>query len=147
MPLFYSSYYTVKKLFAIAFSCVYLTLTVGVAKTTHYCMGRENNSSLFSFDSKKCGCSLFESKDAKSCCSDTHDLIQIGEEQTLIHSVSLNGPELFDLGKVHTVVSSELFLAKDNEILFYYTDNSPPPIPLYRLFGALIYYEDDSIIT
>jgi hypothetical protein len=34
----------VKKLFAIAFTCVYLLLTVGVIKNTHYCMGRINKS-------------------------------------------------------------------------------------------------------
>ena len=31
-----------KKLIAIAFTCVYLLLTVGVIKNTHYCMGRIN---------------------------------------------------------------------------------------------------------
>jgi hypothetical protein len=34
----------VKKLFAIAFTCVYLLPTVGVIKNTHYCMGRINES-------------------------------------------------------------------------------------------------------
>jgi hypothetical protein len=34
----------VKKLIAIAFTCVYLLLTVGVIKNTHYCMGRINSS-------------------------------------------------------------------------------------------------------
>ena len=33
-----------KKLFAIAFTCVYLLPTVGVIKNTHYCMGRINES-------------------------------------------------------------------------------------------------------
>ena len=33
-----------KKLIAIAFTCVYLLLTVGVMNTTHYCMGRINAS-------------------------------------------------------------------------------------------------------
>jgi predicted permease len=33
----------VKKLIAIAFTCVYLLLTVGVIKNTHYCMGRIND--------------------------------------------------------------------------------------------------------
>ena len=32
-----------KKLIAIAFTCVYLLLTVGVIKNTHYCMGRIND--------------------------------------------------------------------------------------------------------
>jgi hypothetical protein len=36
----------VKKLFAIAFTCVYLLPTVGVIKNTHYCMGRINESPL-----------------------------------------------------------------------------------------------------
>ncbi len=35
-----------KKLFAIAFTCVYLLPTVGVIKNTHYCMGRINDSPL-----------------------------------------------------------------------------------------------------
>jgi hypothetical protein len=34
----------VKKLIAIAFTCVYLLLTVGVIKNTHYCMGRINTA-------------------------------------------------------------------------------------------------------
>jgi hypothetical protein len=34
----------VKKLIAIAFTCVYLLLTVGVIRNTHYCMGRINTS-------------------------------------------------------------------------------------------------------
>jgi hypothetical protein len=34
----------VKKLIAIAFTCVYLLLTVGVIKNTLYCMGRINAS-------------------------------------------------------------------------------------------------------
>ncbi|HET6541836.1 MAG TPA: hypothetical protein VFG46_15200 [Chryseolinea sp.] len=33
-----------KKLIAIAFTCVYLLLTVGVINNTHYCMGRINPS-------------------------------------------------------------------------------------------------------
>ena len=33
-----------KKLIAIAFTCVYLLLTVGVIKNTLYCMGRINAS-------------------------------------------------------------------------------------------------------
>ena len=33
-----------KKLIAIAFTCVYLLLTVGVIKNTHYCMGRISTS-------------------------------------------------------------------------------------------------------
>jgi hypothetical protein len=33
----------VKKLFAIAFTCVYLLLTVGVIKNTRYCTGRIND--------------------------------------------------------------------------------------------------------
>jgi len=32
----------VKELFAIAFTCVYLLLTVGVIQNTPYCMGRIN---------------------------------------------------------------------------------------------------------
>ena len=42
-----------KKLFAIAFTCVYLLPTVGVIKNTHYCMGRINDSPPISEVDKK----------------------------------------------------------------------------------------------
>ena len=38
--------------FAIAFTCVYLTRAVGVAKTTLYCMGRVNIKLLPSYQLK-----------------------------------------------------------------------------------------------
>ena len=54
-----------KKLIAIAFTCVYLLLTVGVIKNTHYCMGRIN-ASLVSMDSMQIDSqSDFQSKNSR----------------------------------------------------------------------------------
>jgi hypothetical protein len=70
----------VKTFFAIALNCVYLTLAVGVAKTTHYCMGRENHTSHFSFDVDPCACFKFMGG-ASDCCDNESVLLQVDDEQ------------------------------------------------------------------
>ena len=88
--------------FAIAFTIVYLTLTVGVAKTTHYCMGREKNSSLFSFTTQKCICSLV-AKESLPCCKDTHDLLQIEDDHSAGHVINSPVPQFNLIGALYSV--------------------------------------------
>jgi hypothetical protein len=71
----------VKTFFAIALNCVYLTLAVGVAKTTHYCMGRENHTSHFSFDVDPCACFKFMGG-TSDCCENESVLLQVDDEQS-----------------------------------------------------------------
>ena len=70
------------KLFAIAFMCIYLLLSVGVVKSTHYCMGREKSTELFSFQAKKCPCSAFMPENS-GCCTDEHEILSVDDYQTL----------------------------------------------------------------
>jgi hypothetical protein len=133
----------VKKLFAIAFTCVYLTLTVGVVQTTHYCMGRVKSQVLFSYESIKCPCSVLAKYSKQGCCNDEHDLLKIDDDQSASTVVSLV-PAFFEIGAVFTdFIVFEV--DQDNHIL---SDESPPPladIPLFTKHCSLVFYDDEMI--
>ena len=139
-PLFWGSSSTVRNYFAIAFTCVYLVLTVGVAKTTHYCMGRLNQSDLFSFTTKKCRCSVFL-KASAPCCKDEHELIVIDNDQNQEVVLSANAPGFFEIGTLFT--ESLLHTAAiegDNNESFFSDSSPPPPKPLFKLHCSLVFY-------
>jgi hypothetical protein len=124
------------KLFAIAFTCVYLHLTVGVVKTTHYCLGRESGFSYYSFSVKSCACSAFLSKLEKSpCCSDKTDLIQLDEDQTATVFASLTEPELFELGNLYETIAVSTISKSVFNPEFFNTKAPPLKVPLYRFFN------------
>lgn len=132
-----------KKLFAIALSCVYLTLTVGVAKTTHYCMGRLSSTSLFSFEGKYCGCGLAAREGKRACCHDESELVKVKDNHAatsvLVPGDSLSVPILTDLaGRVQAIAIDRhrpagTLLCKP-----------PPPVPLYALFSAFRFFDVDA---
>ena len=126
--------------FAIAFTFVYLTLTVGVAKTTHYCMGREKHSSLFSFTTEKCGCSLFRQVN-NACCADQHEIVKIADDQSGGKITNTPVPEFNLLGEVFTLneeIVSSYAARHQGEIEI----NPPPPkIPRYQSHCSLVFYD------
>jgi hypothetical protein len=132
------------KLFAIAFTCVYLHLSVGVVKTTHYCMGRESSTTLYTFEAKRCGCSLFlPNSEKNSCCHDESELIVIEDDQTPTSTLSLTAPDYFTIGiltyKDFNSGASSLSAEPD----FYLDNNLPPPKePLYKILCAYTLYEE-----
>lgn len=126
--------------FAIAFTCVYLILTVGVAKTTHYCMGRLYHSELFSFQSQPCSCSLFKKETDKSCCTDEHELISIDDDQSLGQIASVHAPDYFLIEILGQLDSSLIFNSQDKEVPFF-ADTSPPPREsLFKLHCSFVFY-------
>ena len=126
--------------FAIAFTIVYLTLTVGVAKTTHYCMGREKHSSLFSFTTQKCGCSLFRTP-KNACCEDHHEIVKIDDDQSGGKITNTPIPEFNLLGEVYTL-NEEIVTSYAARLQGEIEINPPPPkIPRYQSFCSLVFYE------
>ncbi|MBX2966199.1 MAG: hypothetical protein KF845_08650 [Cyclobacteriaceae bacterium] len=128
------------KLFAIAFTCIYLLLTVGVVKTTHYCMGRAKSTEIFSFEAKKCLCSQFlpESND---CCHDEHEVIKVDDNQAFTtFSVSI-APVLVELGEIFNT-TEEIALADINSINICLYDYLIPPEPIFKLNCSFIFYDD-----
>ena len=132
------------KLFAIAFTCVYLTLTVGVVHATHYCMGRVNSSAFFSFESEKCVCELFASQNDKSCCDDEINLIKIEDDQSVSAPLSVT-PEFFCMGELTFSVITES--SSQSGVSFLITHDKPPGdhVPLFVQHCSLILYSDSDL--
>jgi hypothetical protein len=131
--------------FAIAFIIVYLILTVGVAKSTHYCMGRFNNTTLFSFDSKKCACALLTSLKS-SCCHDEVELISLDDDQQAEQAVQTNAPEFFLIeslafNSIQEIISISSFYSQLNKV------DRPPTgdTPIFIFNCSLVYYAADGV--
>jgi hypothetical protein len=130
----------VRNYFAIAFTCVYLTLTVGVAKTTHYCMGQEKNSSLFSFTTKKCACSLF-SAEVNNCCAEDSKIVKIEDDHAGGQVLEVGAPILNFLSETYSFDEAILLTYKYRFSITDKFDQPPPPVPLYQSFCSLVFYE------
>ena len=127
-----------RKLFAIAFTCVYLTLTVGVAHTTHYCMGRVKSSQIFSFESEKCFCALFAFPAAKGCCDDESRLIKIKDDQAAAGEVSIS-PEYYAICELEVSAGDDHY---NYSLPTSEQDEAPPGerTPLFVKHCSLILY-------
>ena len=132
-----------KKLFAIAFTCVYLTLAVGVVQTTHYCMGRVNSSTLFTFESAKCPCFVASKYGKDTCCEDEHDVLKIEDDQAASSVVNLV-PAFFELG---SILNESISIEYDQDFKTIVNQNLPPPdpIPLFTKHCSLVFYDDEVI--
>jgi hypothetical protein len=130
------------KLFAIAFMCIYLLLSVGVVKTTHYCMGREKSTELFSFQAKKCPCSLFLTENS-DCCKDEHEVLSIDDSQAFSPSLAPVAPDFFLIGNTFSILENKVIL-EQSLTQFFIADFSPPPKePLYQINCSLVFYDDE----
>jgi hypothetical protein len=129
----------VRNYFAIAFTLVYLTLTVGVVKTTHYCMGREKNSSLFSFSTRQCPCSLF-AKEQMSCCDDEHEVLKIDDDQSGGYVLVSPIPDFNLIGEIFSQNQKDTGIIES----FHFqgpADIPPPKVPRYQSLCSLVFYD------
>lgn len=136
--LLWGSLITVRNYFAIAFNCVYLTLTVGVAHTTHYCMGREISSSYFSFSSNRCECPWMV--DEKGCCEDQIELVTLEGDESTQPVVTLTEVQDSLIGTIFDVSLSEPRLVSGREANI----SRPQTLtrtPLYLRHHSLVLYE------
>lgn len=129
------------KLFAIAFMCIYLLMSVGVAKTTHYCMGREKSTNLFSFESEKCPCSAFM-PEKSGCCDDEHDVLIVDDSQTHTPPLAILGPDFFEIGDVYQHEIEQVFVYTSTQFIKH--DLAPPPKePLFKINCSFVFYESE----
>ena len=128
------------KLFAIAFMCIYLLLSVGVVKSTHYCMGREKSTEFFTFQAKKCPCSAFLPENS-GCCKVEHELLTV-EESSFSPSLTPTSPDFFLIG--HTFEQTEIRQITEQSVTqLFSVDFSPPPKePIYQINCSLVLYDD-----
>ena len=132
-----------KKLFAIAFTCVYLTLAVGVVQTTHYCMGRVKSSTLFSFQSIKCPCFVASKYGKDTCCEDEHQILKIDDDHAASSVVSLV-PAFFAIGNILNE-STSIHINQESRTFFDESLAPPDPIPLFTRHCSLVFYDDEMI--
>jgi hypothetical protein len=129
----------VKSLFAIAFSSVYLTLTVGVAKTTHYCMGRENHTAFFSFHADPCAC--FKLMGGNSgCCENESVLLQVDDDQSASTQINIPPIQLTFIFEFQNSIRENSTLSINQE----FSPEKflrPPPQKAYIKNCSLIFYE------
>lgn len=71
------------KVFTLLTVFIYLLLSIGVIKATHFCMGSESSVALFTAEAEKCPCSLHGDK-RDPCCDDRHELLRIENEQKIL---------------------------------------------------------------
>jgi hypothetical protein len=125
----------VRKIGSIFILSVYLLLSVGIAKSTHFCMGRENHSSLFSFESKKCACSIYQNARAKTCCEDETELVKIENDQVHSSMVDLPQTEYSLLSVLNYELAPIEPTTTIQQIVSY--DLPPPKVPIYQLGCSL----------
>tara|TARA_R110000868_G_scaffold336495_2_gene597405 strand:- start:51622 stop:52038 length:417 start_codon:yes stop_codon:yes gene_type:complete len=135
-----------KKTFSILIASFFLFANIGLAKSSHICMGSEmlNN---FGLSAKHLECDMDsqehlpssqnqqeESKD--QCCQNQFELIQLETDQTLKVS-ELSAPQI-----VFVAAFTQVFLLAEELVFIAVSTNSfdPPPIPsedytvLYQTF-------------
>ena len=134
-----------KNYFAIAFTCVYLIMTVGVAKTTHYCMDRKYNSSLFTFEGKQCACSLNSKGTSKTCCADEHEVIKIEDDQSQSKIFSTQTPDFFEIGLLYAELIANTSVHSCNVNLSHAEDDTPPLRPIFKLNCSFVFYDDQLV--
>jgi hypothetical protein len=102
-------------------------------------MGREQNSSLFSFESKKCPCFRLADQ-TKSCCADEHELVKIEDDQSASQVIHLPSPEFNLIGELF--FEEQEVLLPQSALLIVAEINPPPPkVPIYQAVCSLVFYE------
>jgi hypothetical protein len=102
-------------------------------------MGREQNSSLFSFESKKCPCFRLADQ-TRSCCADEHELVKLENDQSASQVIHSPTPEFNLIGKLFSD-NQEIRLSESAPLAVAEVNPPPPKIPIYQAVCSLVFYE------
>jgi hypothetical protein len=122
--------------------CIYLLLSVGVVKTTHYCMGREKSTELFSFQVQKCPCSELL-VGFSGCCQDKHEILTVDDSQSLTAALAPISPDFFLIGSLYSEGNLEQIIAQPITQYIKPDFLPPPQEPLYKINCSLVLYDDE----
>lgn len=121
-------------MFPILFAAIYLILSIGVAKSTHFCKGKARHTSVFSFEAKKCACAKYNP--TNNCCDDERELVQLKDDQAGSQSLSAPLPNFNLIGELFTQTfwesTYDSFIISDLEV------RPPPKVPIYQQIRSLI---------
>jgi hypothetical protein len=105
-------------------------------------MGRLSSATLFSFESKKCACSLFAKEKNSKCCHDTSELVKV-ESDHAAGSVLLVPDAVADWVSVVRISLFTSENASSNRLASPTMNKRPPPVvPLYTLYSSLRFFDD-----
>jgi hypothetical protein len=105
-------------------------------------MGREKSTELFSFQAKKCPCSVYLPEN-NGCCQDKHEVLSVDDSQTFSPVFAPVSPDFFLIGA--TFASAEENQTFEQSFKqFLNADFSPPPKEaLYKINCSLVFYDDE----
>jgi hypothetical protein len=122
----------------LTLGAVYLLFSIGIIKSTHFCMGREASVAYFTSESEKCACGVFAFEN-DGCCDDEHELIKIEDSQKAISTFVFSPAALVVLEELVNLT----FLSHYGPPLFIRTADGPqPPVARFKLFRSLRFYDD-----
>ncbi|MFN3996468.1 HYC_CC_PP family protein [Algoriphagus sp.] len=135
-----------KSLISISLALIVLFSTIGMAKTTHFCMGHEMKSEIgFSQKHLDCGMNMQmnhsenesdNQNDPESCCKNITEQLQVDDDVQL-KKVDIKLDINFAVSLVHIFfIGADIFSNKAQEFPQY---NSPPPTQeLHILYESLL---------
>ena len=130
-----------RRVTAILLIAVYLVLSIGILKATHFCMGREASVAFFTTESQKCVCSQYMGE-KNSCCDDEQELVKLDSSQKIISVLSLNLPQWMVIEKIYTE-QLVAFHTNQNTDRPAFINDSPPPVPLFKIYCSFVFYDDE----
>lgn len=116
----------------------YLLLSVGVAKTTHYCMGREIGIAYFFSEPQTCTCSAILSEPIEGCCDETTELVSIDDDQVPVqYAFDIQSLDM-DAGVLYAFYEAPVGL--ENSSLHFSGLSPPVQQDLFKLHVQFIFY-------
>ncbi|MTI22767.1 hypothetical protein E1176_17175 [Fulvivirga sp. RKSG066] len=128
-----------KKRISILFTCLYLVLSIGVAKSTHTCMGEVLDVAFFS--TQTAGCMGMTEEVSMPCCNDYLEFFQIEEDHQRTDIKSLSDLDWVLIPQLQTIEFDLLFVK--NDIPEDYPPIDPPPLnkaPIYQINCNYTFY-------
>jgi hypothetical protein len=110
-------------------------------------MGRESSVTLFTFQSKQCGCGLFLSNlEKEPCCQDVSQILVLDNDQTPSSPLTLSGPDLYLIADIYTSVIVLADVTGTAHAVVAFDDTPPPPKePLYKVLCSYTLYEEEAV--
>ncbi len=104
-------------------------------------MGREKSTKVFSFESRKCPCSVFLPENS-GCCQDEHELLIVDDSQTQSPSLALFAPGFFQIGEVYSTKPEQVFAYASMQYIKP-VFAPPPKEPLFKINCSFVFYDGE----
>jgi hypothetical protein len=107
-------------------------------------MGRFSSQQIFSFEAKKCGCSLFAADQDFSCCKDESELVKVEDDHTTVSPSSATVALAAAVAVLVYPASAWTLQGAAQRLSPAGVGHAPPraPVPLYQLFSSLRFFDD-----